>query len=84
MGRKKKRLWETWSDWDNESVKCNGCGTPTDFGQGNQIVDEHEVAHRLCWPCWKRLHAELSEEEDERQARKDAGIPEPPKQKTLF
>ena len=84
MGRRKKRIWETWSDWDNESTKCNGCGEATDFGQGTQVVDDHDRAHRLCWPCWKRLSAEMEEEADELQKLKDEGKPVPPKQGTLF
>jgi hypothetical protein len=84
MGRKKKRIWETWTDWDHVSAKCDGCATPTDDGHGNQVRDEHDRLHRLCWDCWKRLHVEMQEEIDEVAKLTEAGQPAPPKQGTLF
>lgn len=84
MGRRKKRIWETWTDWDNESIKCNGCGTPTDYGQGTQVVDVHDKSHRLCWSCWKRMNEEMEEDAAEIRELKAAGKPVPPKQGTLF
>jgi LSD1 subclass zinc finger protein len=85
VGRK-KRIWETWAEYEigSDSIKCSGCGTPTDYGQGSQAVDEHGKVHRLCWSCWKRYNAELEEECEARAARKAAGVPEPPMQKELF